>query len=402
MASPVPAIRCHWRASSSPYVIGDPRVAGDLGVLHRGDDRRDVRLAHQPQGDDAVARGPRPGTRSARGLMRARSRGRRRPVVRRPPGRPAAAACPTSSPARRRRPGPPSRRATRPGEPAELGDVGAQRLGGRARPTTTSRASSRSAVARGDLDRRVLAEIGDPPAAGAQREPERDQAEVVLLARVGRRGRRAARCRCPSPARGRPGARGPGCWRSAPRRSRSRRAPSARRSRASPPVGRRRAARRARARRPRGRGSRWRGRRRAPPSASASSQAPRGDRRSPRSRDGPCRSRLARADRAASPAETPVGEQLGHRPHPCARRRASRGGSRPASAPGAGGRNGAPTRAACRRRPRAAGELTDPKSRARRRKARNSWQKLDEHLTEPRLTANLSARSISTNLLTDS
>ena len=80
-------------------------------------------------------------------------------------------------------------------------------------------------------ERCVGAEVGDPPAAGAEREPERDQAEVVLLAGQAREQRESARGRDPSRARARAAARGGRSRRSAPVRSRRRRAPSARRAR---------------------------------------------------------------------------------------------------------------------------------------------------------------------------
>ena len=52
------------------------------------------------------------------------------------------------------------------------------------------------------LERRVAAEVGDPPPAGAQREPERDQAKVVLLTREA--GEQRERAEAAAPAAGQP------------------------------------------------------------------------------------------------------------------------------------------------------------------------------------------------------
>ena len=82
------------------------------------------------------------------------------------------------------------------------------------------------------VERRVGAEVDDPPAAPAQREPEGDQAEVVLLARCAGEQRHAGRGRGPSRARGRAGGPAGRTTRSAPGRPTPRRAPSARRDRA--------------------------------------------------------------------------------------------------------------------------------------------------------------------------
>ena len=108
--------------------LRDSCVARDLGVLHRGDDRGDIRLAHQPQGDDAVAEARRPGTRSDAGSWRAPPEiGRDLPRGRHRVGRERRRAELLRQ--RRRRPGAAEAQRGQTREPAKLGDVRTQRLG---------------------------------------------------------------------------------------------------------------------------------------------------------------------------------------------------------------------------------------------------------------------------------
>ena len=80
------------------------------------------------------------------------------------------------------------------------------------------------------LERRVAAEIDDPPAAGPERQPECDQADVVLLAGQAGEQRRPDQHRGPSHALTPAAGRGRRLRRSAPARPRLGRVPTARRA----------------------------------------------------------------------------------------------------------------------------------------------------------------------------
>ena len=167
-------------------------------VLHRGDDRREVGLRHQAQGDDPVGealhreldrpRAHRPAPPRSAATLRAAATGsageRRSAHLLHQRGRRARAAEPQGR---------------EPREPAQLGDVGAKRLGVEGREHDEARPEPFGGRRR-RVDRRVLAEVGDPPAAVAQREAESDQPEVVLLAR--RAGEHRDRPAAAAPAAG--------------------------------------------------------------------------------------------------------------------------------------------------------------------------------------------------------
>ena len=142
---------------------------------------------------------PSTGNSIGRGLIAPRRRGRRPRCARLRPGRPGSGGVPTSSTSVAAAPGPPRRRAASPARPAQLGDVRAKRLGVRGREDDEARPETFGGRRR-RVDRRVLAEVGDPPAAVAQREAESDQPEVVLLAR--RAGEHRDRAVAPAPAAG--------------------------------------------------------------------------------------------------------------------------------------------------------------------------------------------------------
>ena len=169
------------------------------------------------------------------------------------------------------------------------------------------------------LDRGVGAEERDPPAALAQRQPEADQAEVVVLAGGAGEQSRAAAPSAPSPGDARAAGRGAGCWRSAPGRPLPRR--STQRSPSSRRTGRTRLADEgvdAERSRPRGRGF---ARRRSsldraePPSSAALSRRQRvpGVRRRPAAPGARSGSPASRTRSAASAGASPLSTRRDHR-----------------------------------------------------------------------------------------